>query len=43
MISDYWLVRRGHYRVNDLYTMDKAGWYHYTFGINWRAYVAYLW
>jgi NCS1 family nucleobase:cation symporter-1 len=30
MITDYWLVRRGHYRVNDLYTLDKEGWYYYT-------------
>lgn len=43
MISDYWLVRRGHYRINDLYTRNREGWYWYTAGINWRAYAAYLW
>jgi len=42
MITDYWLVRRGHYRINDLYSTDTESWYWYTFGINWRAYVAYL-
>jgi NCS1 family nucleobase:cation symporter-1 len=42
MIADYWIVRRGHYRINDLYTAKKEGWYWYTYGINWRAYAAYL-
>jgi len=42
MITDYWLVRRGHIRVNDLYSLDKTGWYHYTYGVNWRAYAGYL-
>ncbi|WWD19852.1 hypothetical protein CI109_104319 [Kwoniella shandongensis] len=42
MITDYWLVRRGHMRINDLYSADKEGWYYYTAGINWRAYLAYL-
>jgi NCS1 family nucleobase:cation symporter-1 len=43
MIADYWIVRRGHYRINDLYTLDQEGWYWYTAGINWRAFAAYLW
>ena len=42
MIADYWIVRRGHYRINDLYTAKKEGWYYYTYGINWRACAAYL-
>lgn len=42
MIADYWLVRRGHYRINDLYSLERGGWYWYTAGINWRAYAAYL-
>jgi len=42
MISEYWIIRRGHYRVCDLYTTQSDGWYHYTFGINWKAYAAYL-
>lgn len=42
MIADYWLVRRGHYRIADLYTLRRDGWYWYTFGVNWRAYAAYL-
>lgn len=35
-ISDYWLIRRGHYRVKDLYTTDRDAWYWYTYGINFR-------
>ncbi|WWD04001.1 hypothetical protein V865_002063 [Kwoniella europaea PYCC6329] len=42
MITDYWFVRRGHMRLNDLYTLDRSGWYWYTAGIHWRGYVAYL-
>lgn len=42
MITDYWLVRRGHMRLRDLYTTDKSGWYHYTAGVNWRSYAGYL-
>lgn len=42
MISEYWFVRRGHYRVADLYHTGRDGWYWYTFGINWRAYTAYI-
>ncbi len=33
----------GTYRINDLYTLNKQGWYWYTAGVNWRAYAAYLW
>lgn len=36
-ISDYWLIRRGHYRVKDLYTTDRKAWYWYTYGINFRC------
>lgn len=42
MIADYWLVRRGHMRLRDLYSTERTGWYRYTLGINWRAYAAYL-
>ncbi|KAI3613946.1 hypothetical protein CBS9595_004123 [Malassezia furfur] len=42
MFADYYLIRRGHYNVADLYTLDKKGWYWYTWGINWRAYLAYF-
>ena len=42
MICDYYLVRRGHYRIRDLYTTDRGGWYWYSYGVNWRAYLAYF-
>jgi len=42
MISDYWLIRRGHYRIKDLYSTRRDGWYWYTYGINFRAYAAYI-
>lgn len=42
MIADYWLVRRGHIRVRDLYSTDSGAWYAYAWGVNWRAYAAYL-
>ncbi|KAA1472103.1 NCS1 nucleoside transporter family, partial [Dentipellis sp. KUC8613] len=42
MITDYYLIRRGRYRVADLYSTRRDGWYWYTFGINFRAYAAYI-
>ncbi|KAG9015029.1 hypothetical protein FRB94_007101 [Tulasnella sp. JGI-2019a] len=42
MISDYWVVRKGHVRLADFYTTKRDGWYYYTFGINFRAYLAYI-
>ncbi|KAK0482212.1 permease for cytosine/purines, uracil, thiamine, allantoin-domain-containing protein [Armillaria novae-zelandiae] len=42
MITEYYVVRKGHYRVSDLYHSGKDGWYYYTFGINLRAYAAYI-
>jgi len=42
MISEYWVIRRGHYRVGDLYSSRRDGWYWYTYGVNVRAYIAYI-
>ncbi|TFY52266.1 hypothetical protein EVJ58_g10113 [Rhodofomes roseus] len=42
MVTDYYLIHKGHYRINDLYRTDKGGWYSYTYGINLRAYAAYV-
>jgi len=42
MITEYFLIRKGHYRVADLYSTKRDGWYWYTYGINFRAYAAYL-
>ncbi|KAJ6487960.1 permease for cytosine/purines, uracil, thiamine, allantoin-domain-containing protein [Mycena sanguinolenta] len=42
MIMEYYVIRKGHYRVADLYHNRRDGWYWYTYGINFRAYVAYI-
>jgi NCS1 family nucleobase:cation symporter-1 len=42
MCSDYYLVRRGYLEVKELYDARRVGPYYYTFGVNWRAYVAYV-
>ncbi|KAJ3564149.1 hypothetical protein NP233_g8481 [Leucocoprinus birnbaumii] len=42
MITEYYVIRRGRYRIADLYNSDKTGWYYYTYGINLRAYAAYI-
>ncbi|KIM26777.1 hypothetical protein M408DRAFT_177502 [Serendipita vermifera MAFF 305830] len=42
MITEYWVIRKGHYRVADLYTTKRDGWYNYFFGINLKAYAAYI-
>jgi NCS1 family nucleobase:cation symporter-1 len=40
--SDFYLVKKGYLQVKDLYSGRKTGPYYYTFGINWRGYVAYI-
>ncbi|KAI0032862.1 permease for cytosine/purines, uracil, thiamine, allantoin-domain-containing protein [Vararia minispora EC-137] len=48
MITEYFLIRRGHYRISDdngfldLYSARRDGWYYYTYGVNFRAYAAYI-
>ncbi|KAF9482302.1 hypothetical protein BDN70DRAFT_443613 [Pholiota conissans] len=42
MITEYYVIRRGHYNVADLYKAEKGTWYYYTYGINFRAYAAYI-
>jgi NCS1 family nucleobase:cation symporter-1 len=42
MICDYYLVRKGYLQTRDLYSALKSGPYYYTFGVNWRAYAAYV-
>ena len=36
-ITDYYVVRKGHYRVADLYDSGRNGWYWYTYGVNFRC------
>ncbi|KAG0706917.1 permease for cytosine/purines, uracil, thiamine, allantoin-domain-containing protein [Suillus ampliporus] len=42
MVTEYYIVRKGHYNVKDLYNIGKDSWYWYTYGINFRAYAAYI-
>ncbi|KAK7970690.1 Uridine permease [Apiospora saccharicola] len=42
MCCDYYLVRKGYLEVKELYDARKTGPYFFTFGINWRAYAAYI-
>ncbi|KAH7906987.1 permease for cytosine/purines, uracil, thiamine, allantoin-domain-containing protein, partial [Hygrophoropsis aurantiaca] len=42
MITEYYIIRKGLYKVSDLYKTDKESWYWYTYGVNFRAYAAYI-
>lgn len=42
MISDYYFVRRGYMEVKELYDARPASPYFFTWGINFRAYAAYI-
>ena len=42
LICDYYVVRRGYYSINDLYSARKDSPYYYHFGVSWRAYTAYV-
>ncbi|KAF9239825.1 permease for cytosine/purines, uracil, thiamine, allantoin-domain-containing protein [Melanogaster broomeanus] len=42
MAAEYWLVRKGHYNVADLYVARKGSWYWYWYGFNPRGYAAYV-
>jgi nucleobase:cation symporter-1, NCS1 family len=42
LMCNYWLIARGYYRIDDLFTAKRDGAYYYTKGWNIRAYVAYV-
>jgi NCS1 family nucleobase:cation symporter-1 len=42
LISDYYLIRRGKLYPGHLYSYSRDGYAWYKWGINWRAYVAYI-
>ncbi|KAI1176021.1 permease for cytosine/purines, uracil, thiamine, allantoin-domain-containing protein [Nemania sp. FL0916] len=42
MVADYYFVRRGYLGVKELYDARRTSPYYFTFGINWRAYAAYI-
>jgi NCS1 family nucleobase:cation symporter-1 len=38
--ADYWIIRRRKWVIPDIYKQDGIYWY--SFGVNWRAYVAFI-
>ncbi|KAF8545302.1 permease for cytosine/purines, uracil, thiamine, allantoin-domain-containing protein [Trichophaea hybrida] len=42
ILSDYYFVRKGYLEIKNLYSTKKSSPYYFTFGIHWRAYVAYI-
>ena len=42
MIGDYYFVRRGYLEIKELYDARATGPYYFTYGVHWRAYVAYI-
>ncbi|KAH8675431.1 permease for cytosine/purines, uracil, thiamine, allantoin-domain-containing protein [Xylariales sp. PMI_506] len=42
MCADYYIVRKGYLEIKELYSGRKSGPYFFSFGINWRAYAAYI-
>ncbi|KAK3324333.1 permease for cytosine/purines, uracil, thiamine, allantoin-domain-containing protein [Cercophora scortea] len=42
MCADYYVVRKGYLEVKELYDGRSTGPYYFTWGINWRAYAAYI-
>jgi NCS1 family nucleobase:cation symporter-1 len=35
-VTEYYVIRKGHYNVKDLYSTGEGSWYWYTYGINFR-------
>jgi len=35
-VTEYYVIRKGHYNVADLYTANSGTWYWYTYGVNFR-------
>ncbi|KAK4048034.1 hypothetical protein OIV83_005068 [Microbotryomycetes sp. JL201] len=42
LLVDYYLIAKGLFHVEDLYTTSRQGTYWYTYGVNFRAFAAYL-
>ncbi|KAL4079373.1 permease for cytosine/purines, uracil, thiamine, allantoin-domain-containing protein [Scleroderma citrinum] len=42
MVTEYYVIRKGHYNVAHLYATNRDTWYWYTYGVNFRAYIAYI-
>ncbi|KAJ5557377.1 hypothetical protein N7494_001292 [Penicillium frequentans] len=42
MASDYYLVRKGYFDIEDLYSARKDGAYYGIYGVSWHGYAAYF-
>lgn len=42
VFCDYYILKRGVIHLKDLYLAKNGSPYYYSFGVNWRAYVAYI-
>ncbi|MBE3042745.1 cytosine permease [Candidatus Bathyarchaeota archaeon] len=42
MITDYYVIRKGYYQVKELYDARESAPYYFWYGINLRAYAAYI-
>jgi len=42
LLCDYYIVQKGKIDLKSLYTAERDGNYWYTYGVNWRAMVAYV-
>lgn len=42
VFADYYLIKKGYLKIEELYVANKSSPYYYSAGINWRAYVAYI-
>ncbi|KZT03757.1 NCS1 nucleoside transporter family protein [Laetiporus sulphureus 93-53] len=42
MVSQYYVIQRRYFKISDVYIGDSRSIYWYTWGINWRAFVAFF-
>lgn len=42
IVCDYYVVRRGYLDIFALFSARRSSPYHFTYGVHWRAYVAYI-
>jgi NCS1 family nucleobase:cation symporter-1 len=42
ILCDYYAVRKGYFKIRELYSARKRSPYYYTFGVSWRGFTAYI-
>ena len=42
LVSQYYVIQKRYFKIPDLYIGDKRSIYWYTYGVNWRAFVAFF-